>query len=96
MRTNHNKDVMNTQIIRSETFYFKSLAHKCQRKAQTFGFMKRTLMPSCGQLRKLSSSPFTRAAAFNSMQTKKVTNASSLRNKLLHVQTCSLNNIYFK
>lgn len=49
MRTSHNKDVMNTQIFRSETFYFKSLAHKCQRKALTFGFMKRTLMPSCGQ-----------------------------------------------
>lgn len=71
MRTNHNKDVMNTQIFRSEIFYFKSLAHKCQRKALTLGFMKRPLMPSCGQSRKVSHFPFTKAAMFNDMQTKK-------------------------
>lgn len=49
MRTDHNKDVMNTQIFRSESFYFKSVAHKCQRKALTLRFMKRTLMPSGGK-----------------------------------------------
>ena len=52
MRTNHKKDVTNTQIFRSESFCFKSLEHKCQRKTLTFGFMKTTLMPSSGQLRK--------------------------------------------
>lgn len=71
MRTNRNKDVMNTRIFRSETFCFKSLEHKCQRKTLMFGFMKRTLMPSCGQLRKISSFPFTRAAVFNGMQSKR-------------------------
>jgi hypothetical protein len=66
MRTDHNKDVMNTQIFRSETFYFKSLAHKCQRKALTIGFMKRTLMPSGGKLRKFYF-PFTGVVIFDGM-----------------------------
>lgn len=60
---------MNTQIFRSETFYFKSVAHKCQRKALTLRFMKRTLMPSGGKLRKFYF-PFTSAVIFDGMQTK--------------------------
>lgn len=80
MGTNLNKEVKNTQIFRSETFYFKSLAHKCQRKALNFGFMKRILMPSCGQLRKTSIFPFIRAAIVNNLKTKKRTAYKNIKN----------------
>lgn len=82
MRTNHNKDVMDTQIFRSETSYFKRPAHKCQRKNTNLWICKENYDAILG------------AAISNGMQAKKRT---AYKRSKIHFpnKTGSLNNMYF-